>query len=477
MIFDALNHAGLSPGGAAFWLVLFLLLAAVFFIIQTRRVSRRNASLRHELERTRVSLAGVEARAGEVDELKDALTEERVRRERLEADAAASEAKFAERERTMAEMKARMDAEFKAAMATMLDGANKQFLARADESFKRYREKATSEGEHRHKALDDLLKPVSETLVRYEKGLADMRAEQHKSRGELQSQIGGLAKSTLDVRLEAQKLATALRASPTTRGRWGEEQLRNVVEIAGMAAYVDFEEQASHHDGDRRKQPDMVVRLPGGRAIAVDSKVSLEAYLNAVEAETDEARTAHFAKHAEDLWAHVKNLAKKDYASSLRDSLDFVVMFVPGENHFAAAMKARPQLYQDAFDRKILIVTPTLLIALLKTTALNWRQEKVTENAQAVAGLAKELYDSLRVMGGNMAGLGKALENAVKKYNSTVGGLESRVMSRARKFADYELPGIDAEIALLPPVDDAVRDIREDKELLIDGSKQVKPAA
>ncbi len=469
MINDALNSAGLAPDQPSFWLVLFLFIATVFFTLEARKQSRRASLHRRELENTRVTLSAAQTRAEEASEVKAELTEERIQRQRLEAEAAANEAKLAERERAMAELKMRMESEFKATTAELLDGAHKAFLQRAGETFERHRESAKTENDQRRKALDDLLTPVSETLTRYEKGLADMRAEQQKSRGELQGQIGALAQSTQDVRAEAQKLATALRAGPKTRGRWGEEQLRNVVEIAGMSAYVDFREQVSHGDGDKRKIPDMVVSLPGGRVIAVDSKVSLGAYLDAVEAETDDARAGHLARHADDLWNHVKSLSAKDYAASLRDALDYVVMFVPGENYFSAALEARPQLYQDAFDRKILIASPTILIALLKSAALNWRQEKLTENAQAVALMAKDLYDSLRVMGGHLGGLGKALEGAVKKYNSTIGGLEQRVMPRARKFAEYELPGIDAEIEILQVVENAPRELRADTDLLLSG--------
>jgi len=229
-----------------------------------------------------------------------------------------------------------------------------------------------------------------------------------------------------------------------------------------MAAYVDFVEQASHDDAEqRRKQPDMVVRLPGGRVVAVDSKVSLGAYLDAIDAEADDARAAHLARHADDLWKHVKSLSAKEYAASLKDSLDYVVMFVPGENYFSAALEARPQLYQDAFDRKILIASPTILIAMLKSAALNWRQEKMTENAQAVAAMAKDLYDSLSVMSRNLGGVGKALSTAIGKYNSTVGGFESRVLSRARKFAEYEIPGIETDIESLSPVEESPRLLRD----------------
>lgn len=462
MIYDFLNDAGLPPDGFAFWLVVFFFIAALYFMVQARRTAKRVNLHRGELEETRIALAKAQEQLTAFDDLRDELAHEKRQREELHRDLAVSRATIEERERALRELKTRMETEFKATTAQLLEGANEAFLKRAAETFQRYSENAKSDGEKRQKALDDLLKPVSETLVRYQKGLDELRKEQTESRGALRSQIGELAKQTHDVRTEAQKLATALRAGPKTRGRWGEEQLRNVVEIAGMSAYVDFVEQASHDDAEqRRKQPDMVVRLPGGRVVAVDSKVSLGAYLDAIEAEGDEARMTHLARHADDLWKHVQSLSKKDYAASLRDSLDYVVMFVPGENYFSAALEARPQLYQDAFDRKILIASPTILIAMLKSAALNWRQEKMTEHAQAVAGMAKDLYDSLRVMGDNLGGVGKALASAVKKYNATIGGYESRVLSRARKFSDYEIPGVESAIEEMAQVEETPRHLRE----------------
>ena len=461
MFTDALARAGFPLDGPAFWLALALAVAAAFFIVRARREAARADRLRGELEEARIALASAREQTSAYDALRDELSLERQLRAQLERDAAANAVKLDERERALAELKTRMETEFKATTAQLLEGANEAFLKRAAETFQRYSENAQSESEKRRKALDDLLKPVSDTLVRYEKGLAEMREEQFKSRGALTSQIGELAKSTHDVRAEAQKLATALRAGPKTRGRWGEEQLRNVVEIAGMSAYVDFVEQASHDGAEqRRKQPDMVVSLPGGRKVAVDSKVSLGAYLDAVEAETDDARASHLARHADDLWNHVKSLSAKEYASSLRDSLDYVVMFVPGENYFSAALEARPQLYQDAFDRKILIASPTILIAMLKSAALNWRQEKMTENAQAVAAMAKDLYDSLRTMSGHLRKLGGSLEGALKNYNASIGSYEGRVLSRARRFADYEIPGIENDVEVLQSVEGAPRAIQ-----------------
>ena len=462
-----LSRVGLGPDGPGFWLLIAALLMLTLLWLQISKLTKRVQRLRAALQDTKVSLASAQARGDEAEHLRSALQAAGDERTRLESAAAAGAARLAEREKALAELKARMDTDFQAAASAMLDNAHKAFLQRADETFKRHRDASSADAELRRKSIHDLVGPMRETLSRYEKGLSEMRLEQQKARGELTSRIGDLARSANDVRLEAQKLSTALRAGPKVRGRWGEEQLRNVVEMAGMASYVDFREQASHHDGDQRKQPDMVVLLPGERVLAVDSKVSLGAYLDALEAEDETLRTAHLDKHANDLWMHVKSLSSKEYAASLRDSLDFVVMFVPGENYFTAAVEARPTLFQEAFDRKVLIATPTTLVAILKSAAYGWRQEKSVENARAVAGMAKELYDSLKRMGVNLAGLGKSLEGAVKKYNELVGGIESRVMPRARKFAEYELPGVEEVIEAGKTVENLPRKPRSDRDLLL----------
>lgn len=467
-MFSFLTNVGLEPGTSAFWIAFALLAALIAAGAFWRHASAQATALARSLEATRLKLAGAEQRVAEATRLEADLDEERRRRAEAENVSAAQEARLEEREKALAEMKARLDAEFKATTADLLKGAHESFLERAKETFDLYKQTASSEGERRRKALDDLLKPVSDTLVRYEKGLAQMREEQAKAQGALTGQLGELARQTHDVRAEAQKLATALRAGPKARGRWGEEQLRNVVEIAGMAAYVDFVEQSSHSDGDARKQPDMIVNLPGERCIIVDSKVSLGAYLDATEAETEEARVAALGRHADDLWNHVKTLAAKDYAAAVKSAHDYVVMFVPGESYVAAAIEARPALYQDAVNRKVLIATPTSLIVILKSAALNWRQEKMTESAQIVAGLAKDLYDSLGTLAGHVRKVGGSLESAVKNYNAAVGSLEGRVLSRARKFAEYELPGIEMDIAEPPLVEGAVREMREASDLRLE---------
>ena len=467
MVLETLDRIGLNPDGPAFWLLLLTLLVAVGLLVRALKQDERLKILRDRLEETRIKLASSEAELRDLPRLREELASVEDERSDLEREFAASRARLSEREAAMGQLKERMDTDFRAAASVMLEDAHKAFLQRANETFVRHQELASTDAQKRTQAIDELIKPMRETLAKYEVGLTEMRQEQMKTRGELVGRIGDLAKSANDVRLEAQKLSSALRAGPKVRGRWGEEQLRNVVELAGMTSHVDFIEQASHDDGDVRKQPDMVVNLPGGRVIAVDAKVSINAFLDAVEAETDEQRAQFLAQHANDLRAHVKTLSSREYATSLRDSLDFVVMFVPGENYFSAAMEARPALFQEAFEKKVLIATPTTLIAILKSAAFGWRQEKAAENAQLVAGMAKDLYDSLRKMGTTITGVGKGLENAVKKYNELVGNVETRVMPRARKFADYELPGIEDAIETPPLIENTPREPQRGKDLLL----------
>ena len=446
-----------NPLSAGFWLTILAFAAGVALFRHALASARRADRLGRTLSQARVRLAAAEARVAEqegvVSRLETALDDARGEAAGLNSERAALLARLEERERAVAESAERMETEFRASAARMLDAAQNTFLARAGETFARHREAADAEGERRRKSMDELIRPMSDMLTRYERELADMRAEQQKARGELAGRIGDLARSANEVRAEAQKLSTALRGGPKTGGRWGEEQLRNVVETAGMSAHVDFAEQVSVDGAEARKTPDMIVNLPGGRKIAVDAKVSIGAYLEAAEASDEAQRASLLARHADDLWAHVKTLAARDYAASVRQSLDVVVMFVPGENYFAAAAEARPQLFQDAFDRKILIATPVTLVAILKAASFNWRQEKAVRHAAEVAAMAKGLYDSLRTMGGHMNELGRSLDRAVGKYNATAASLERRVMVRARKFAAYELPGLEADLAETPLIE------------------------
>jgi DNA recombination protein RmuC len=458
---DAVAAVGLGPEDPALWLIIALALFSLLIGAYAARTAGRASRLRRDLERARVEQAKAEARAAELEPARAELAQTRSLAGRLEAERAAQDARLAERERSLVELKARMDAEFQAAAAKTLEDAHRSFLQRAGETFEKYREAAGADAEKKRKALDDLIRPMTEQLSRYEKGLAEFKETGQKDRGELLSRIGDLARISHDARVETQKLTTALRSGAKVRGRWGEEQLRNVVELAGMAAYVDFSEQKTVDAAESRRRPDMVVNLPGGRKIAIDAKVSITAYLDALDAPSEEARAERIAQHANDLWTHVRALAAKDYAADLRDALDIVVMFVPGENYFAAAMDARPQLFQEAFEKKVLVATPTTLLAMLKSASYVWRQEKSAENVVKVARDARDLYDSLKKMAEHLSGVGTSLEKALERYNAAIGSFETRVLSRARRFAEHEIQGVEAEIAALREIDGRPRALRE----------------
>lgn len=421
--------------------------------------------LRADLHRAHIRLAAAGERAEQTELLNDRLEKEQARCRELEAALSAEKARLCERERALDELHTRYDTAFTAATAKMLDSAQKAFLERAGETFSRFHETARSDDTARRKTLDEMMRPVGEMLARYEKSLAGMRAEQMESRGRLQGQMGALAQSVHAVSSEARNLANALRSSPNIRGRWGEIQLRNVVELAGMSAHIDYVEQPSHRDEDtaRLKRPDMIVNLPGKRVIVVDSKVSLDAYLDAGEAGSDEERAKHLRRHAESFSKHIRTLSEKHYPASVKDSLDYVVMFVPGENYYAAALETRPELYRNALDRQIMIATPTILVALLKTAALNWKQEKMTEKVRDMLATGKKLYESLGTMGEHFITLGKSLDRTVRQYNTTAGSLEARVLARARKFRSYELPGIDREIPPVNTLESYPKEIRQER--------------
>ena len=440
----------------------FLAIGLIVLLIQRGRMAARLGARETELAR-------VSSRLDEFDAMRDDLVHERERAGALEREQAVMQTRLEERERALAEMRQRLENDFTSIASSMLNQTHETFLKRANETFQRYQQTADSQADEKKKAVDELIRPMKESLLRYEDGLKEMRQHNAKAQGELSSQIKLLASSAGDIKAEAAKLATALRSGSRTRGRWGEEQLRNVVEMTGLSSYVDFTEQLSLSEEGKAKQPDMVINLPGDRVIAVDSKVSLNAYLEAAEQTDDAQRTIHLTRHSEEIWTHVKGLASKNYAEALRkqNSLDFVVMFIPGENFYAAAMEHKPTLFQDAFDRGILIATPTSLIAILKSIAYGWRQEKAAENAHKVADMAKDLYQTLCKMGGNLQALGKSLETTVKRYNDTVGNIEGRVMPKARKFADYEMPGTEEGLPAPEPVEADVRELREDRDLIV----------
>ena len=396
--------------------------------------------------------------------------------ETLSRDKTHAETQLKEREKSLEELRTRFETEFKAIAAQTLEATHDAFIKRADETFQKHQQSAVVEAEKRHKAVDELVKPISETLSRYETGLKELRENEAKQRGELFERISDLGRRADTVRDVTNRLENALRASPKARGRWGEETLQNIIELIGLTRYCDFKTQDSVEHEGQRKQPDVVVSLPGARTLLIDAKVSLSAYMDAIDASEAETPVL-LKKHSEEMWAHVKSLASKDYASAYRDSLDFVVMFVPGEHFFSAAVEHRPTIVQEAFDKSVIIATPTNLYAVLKSVAYGWRQEKAAENARHVARLGQELYKSLQRTGTNLARLGGSLSTVIGAYNSTIGNIEGNVLPKARKFVELEVEGADGEIPALEPIETTVREPREDgKDLLFSEDPQPAPA-
>jgi DNA recombination protein RmuC len=308
----------------------------------------------------------------------------------------------------------------------------------------------------RHGNVAELLAPIRDTLVRYDDALAQLGRAQAQVAGQIGERLEAVVLSGEQLRRETQQLSQALRA-PTVRGQWGELQLRRVCELAGMLAYCDFEPQVTVRGEDGALRPDLVVRLPGDRRLVVDAKAPLSAYLEATAATDDRARVSRLAEHAAQVKAHVQKLGAKRYWAQFDDAPDFVVLFLPGEAFFAAALEADPTLLESALGDRVLLATPTTLIALLKAAAYGWRQERVAEEAQQVAQLGRELHDRLAVFDEQLVELGRGLQRAVTSYNRALGSLESRVLVTARKLG--ERSGATTPLVELPLLDVDVRGI------------------
>jgi len=349
-----------------------------------------------------------------------------------------------------------LEAERKAHAALAADalGRNSEsFLRLVSERFQSHKDEAGRDWQAREQAIAALVQPLGDKLEKFDAQVQRFekeRAGDHKSISEQVKQLQS----------ETGRLVRALR-QPQTRGRWGERQLRTVLEMAGMMEHVDFVEQHTIRDGDGGAlRPDVTIRLPGGKSIVVDAKTPLQAYLDAVEAEDEAARAAHIEAHVRHVRAHVRTLASKEYWNALPGAPDFVVMFIPGESFFAAALENDPRLFDDAVRMQVLISTPTSLIALVKAIAYGWQQERIAENAQAISAAGQELYNRIRTFGDHMAGVGKSLRQAVKRYNEGVSSLESRVLPSARRFEQLGAAPAGSALPAPEPIETEPRDLQ-----------------
>ena len=391
-------------------------------------------------------------------------------RGRLAADAADASARARAAEQRAALVDGHLAERFEALSAQALDASTARFLEVAEGRLQAANATAAGELETRRAAVEHLIGPLKETLARVEEQLRESDAARTRSHAALAEQVSIARQTSEQLRAQTQALVTALRR-PEARGRWGELQLRRVVELAGMSARCDFDEQVTAGDGTLR--PDMVVRLAGGKNIVVDSKVSLAAYLEAAQSEDEDVRAARMDAHARHLRDHVDRLAGKAYWAALSPSPEFVILFIPGEAFLAPALEHDPGLLEYALGRKVHIATPTTLVTMLRTAQYAWQQEALADNARAVFDLGRELYDRLGSLGGHVDRLGRALTTAVSTYNQAVGSLESRVLVTARRL--NELGVVEGELDPLAPVEETTRALSA-PELMASGLAEIAPA-
>jgi DNA recombination protein RmuC len=348
---------------------------------------------------------------------------------------------------------------FVALASNALQKNNQQFLTLANETFQKYQEGATRDLEEREKAINNLVKPVKESLDRFDLKIQEVEKARVGAYEGLTSQVRSLFDSQQQLRAETTNLVNALK-SPRIRGRWGEIQLRRVVELAGMIDHCDFAEQQSATTEDGRLRPDMVVRLPGQKTVVVDAKSPLDSYLRALDTSDDNERRTHLATYAAQIRGHISALSNKAYWEQFTPAPEFVFLFLPGESFYSAALEADPSLIEGAINQRVILATPTTLIALLKAVSYGWRQERLAEDAEKIGNLGKELYERVCTLGAHFLSLGSSLRTAVDRYNDAVGTLESRVLISARRFKDMPITASDREIKPMSQIETIPRQLQ-----------------
>jgi DNA recombination protein RmuC len=375
---------------------------------------------------------------------------------RLQTELEKDRAVHAERLRAYQDAESKLREAFRSLSSEALQSNNKAFLQLAETRLQSARSEAAADIDERKKAIENLLSPLQKTLDQVDREIKDSERRRVESGAELMQRIASLDSTGQHLQSETRRLVDALKR-PGVRGRWGELQLKRVVELAGMLEHCDFDEQQTLN-GDlngavRRIRPDVIVRLPGGKHVIVDAKVPLDAYLKALEAPDDAARHALLAEHARQVRTHLAQLGAKGYFTDVRATPEFVVMFLPGEMFFSAALEQDPGLIEFGVDRKVIPASPTTLIALLRAVAYGWQQDAMEENARKISELGRNLYDSLRALGGHFDDLGARLKSSLEAYNRAVGSLEGNVLIKARRFKKLQAANGGEDIAPLEVID------------------------
>lgn len=447
-----------------FSIVIFLIgasmgVAVSWFLLKTRASSSSAADLAtlkerlggkdSELQKLQLALNS------EVAEHKHSREESVQLRAALEGERRAAQ----ERKDSFKQAAEELSEKFKALSRDALKDNNQSFLDLAHSTLQKFQESAKGDLELKQKAIDELVRPLRESLEKVDGKIGEMEKARAGAYSELREQVKTLATSQMQLQTETGNLVNALRA-PIVRGRWGEIQLKRVVEIAGMVEYCDFNQQDTADTGKLR--PDMTIRLPNQRTIVVDSKAPLQAYLEALEARDEGTRVAKLKDHARQIRTHLIKLGAKGYWEQFEQSPEFVFLFLPGETFYSAALEQDPSLIEFGVEQRVILATPTTLIALLKAVSYGWKQEQMAASAQEVSKLGKDLYDRLRVFTKHFESIGAGLKRALDSYNDGVGSLEVRVLSTARKFKDLGATRGE-EVEVVEPIDKSVRPLRFDE--------------
>jgi len=432
------------------WGVLILgigVLALGFLLWKQPKNSGQDNFLKEELEK----------RSLKIDELTQQIQNLASENSGLQSQLESEQKRLEEREKNWAESRARLVESFNSLSKNALESNNQSFLTLAQTQMQKMMELSQQDLQLRQERIANLVLPVKESLAKVDAKLQDIEKARSSSETSMRDQVQLLMRSNQDLRQETHGLVSALRA-PQARGRWGEMQLRRVAEMSGMIAYCDFELQSSENNAqDQRLRPDMVVRLPGGKQLVVDAKTPLIAFLDAMNLPHPDQRREKLKEHARHIRKHIDDLSKKSYWQQFQPSPEFVVLFLPGEHFFSAALEADPELIEAGVQQNVIIATPTTLISLLRAVSYGWQQDRLTDNVRSVGKIGQELYKRVSDMTEHFVRLGKSLSQSVDSYNKAMGTLESRVLVSARKMNELNALTANTAISDVPLIEAQAR--------------------